>query len=172
LDIYVADKAMARRVNFPPTMLRLPTRITLLSKRFLSTEIHTTAAQPKLTRKEMDLVNEMLRVNHAGEVGANTIYAGQLAVIKDAESVEAIEHMWDQEREHLSALDTILVGTRTRPSALRAVWEGMGYLVGSGSALFGKEAAMACTEAVETGKFNCNLYLPSFNAFTSSYFLR
>jgi ubiquinone biosynthesis monooxygenase Coq7 len=33
---------------------------------------------------------------------------------------------------------------------LRPLWEIAGFAVGAGTALMGKEAAMACTEAVET----------------------
>ena len=58
--------------------------------------------------------------------------------------------MWDQEKKHLNSLDKILSENRVRPSALRPLWEGLGFALGVGTALLGKEAAMACTEAVET----------------------
>ena len=58
--------------------------------------------------------------------------------------------MWDQEKLHLSVFDSILAENRIRPTALRPFWELAGFALGAGTALMGKEAAMACTEAVET----------------------
>ncbi len=58
--------------------------------------------------------------------------------------------MWEQEKKHLYSFNRILGENRVRPSMLTPVWEGLGYALGVGTALLGKEAAMACTEAVET----------------------
>ena len=38
---------------------------------------------------------------------------------------------------------------RTRPTLLLPFWDVAGYALGAGTALLGKEAAMACTVAVE-----------------------
>ncbi|KAI9005343.1 ubiquinone biosynthesis protein Coq7, partial [Gaertneriomyces semiglobifer] len=104
-----------------------------------------------LTKEQKDFIASMLRVDHAGELGANWIYKGQLAVLgKDPHLNSVIQHMWDQEKVHLKAFDDILGDNRVRPTALRPLWEAAGYALGAGTALIGKEAAMACTEAVET----------------------
>jgi len=58
--------------------------------------------------------------------------------------------MWDQEKIHLSAFDEIISENRVRPTALRPVWEIMGYGLGVVTGAMGVQAAMACTEAVET----------------------
>ena len=58
--------------------------------------------------------------------------------------------MWEQEKKHLYSFNKILGENRVRPSALMPIWERLGYVLGVGTALLGKEAAMACTEAVET----------------------
>lgn len=58
--------------------------------------------------------------------------------------------MWDQEKHHLKVFDGIVSQYRVRPTALRPIWELAGFALGAGTALMGKEAAMACTEAVET----------------------
>ena len=42
---------------------------------------------------------------------------------------------------------------RTRPTLLLPFWEVAGYALGAGTALMGKEAAMACTVAVEVSFF-------------------
>ncbi|KAJ3274379.1 hypothetical protein HDV01_002983 [Terramyces sp. JEL0728] len=104
----------------------------------------------KLTPKQLQLIQSMLRVDHAGEIGANWIYKGQHNFIKDKESKDKIREMWNQEKHHLKVFDEILANTKTRPSLLRPFWELAGYTLGSVTAMMGKEAAMACTEAVET----------------------
>lgn len=92
-----------------------------------------------------------LRVNQAGELGANLIYSGQYAILKHDPRLRAlIQHMWSQEKTHLHTFDALLARHRVRPTALRPLWNVAGYAVGVGTALLGEKAAMACTEAVET----------------------
>ncbi len=95
-------------------------------------------------------LSAMLRVDHAGEYGAQRIYAGQLAVLKHRECAREIEHMARQEQVHLDAFNALLPKHRARPSALLPFWHVAGWALGAGSALLGTRAAMACTVAVET----------------------
>ncbi|KNE61905.1 hypothetical protein AMAG_07174 [Allomyces macrogynus ATCC 38327] len=105
----------------------------------------------KLTREQHQLLNEILRVDQAGEIGANFIYKGQMAVLgRDPKVGPLLHHMWEQEVVHLDKFNELIPQWRARPSLLYPLWEAAGYAVGVGSALLGKEAAMACTEAVET----------------------
>lgn len=93
----------------------------------------------------------MVRVDQSGEVGAYYIYMGQMAVLgRDKKLRPILQEMWDQEKKHLERFDQLVTDMRVRPSLLRPVWEVAGFVVGAGTALMGKEAAMACTEAVET----------------------
>lgn len=91
----------------------------------------------------------MLRVDHAGELGARQIYAGQLAVLGGTPAGGVIAHMAAQEQKHLDAFDRLVVERRVRPTAMLPVWNAAGFALGLGTALMGKEAAMACTVAVE-----------------------
>lgn len=91
----------------------------------------------------------MLRVDHAGEIGARRIYAGQLAVFGGTPIGDVIHEMAEQELKHLNAFDRLIVERRVRPTAMLPVWNVAGYALGLGTALMGKEAAMACTVAVE-----------------------
>lgn len=90
-----------------------------------------------------------MRVNHAGEYGAQRIYAGQIAVLGDTDVGAELRHMAAQEDVHLSAFEDMMVAERVRPTALQPLWHVGGYLLGAGTALLGREAAMACTVAVE-----------------------
>ncbi|KAG0277563.1 ubiquinone biosynthesis monooxygenase Coq7 [Linnemannia exigua] len=128
-----------------------------------STSSTGTAPVPplRLSKEQRELLEEMIRVDQAGELGANWIYRGQYAVLGSDKKVgPLLQHMWDQEKHHLKVFDGIVSQHRVRPTALRPIWEMAGFALGAGTALLGKEAAMACTEAVETvigGHYNDQL---------------
>ena len=94
-------------------------------------------------------IAQMVRVNHAGEYGAQQIYKGQIAVLGKTDVGPMLEHMAQQEQEHLQYFENELTQRRVRPTAMEPIWRVAGYALGVGTALMGKEAAMACTEAVE-----------------------
>jgi ubiquinone biosynthesis monooxygenase Coq7 len=54
-----------------------------------------------------------------------------------------------QEKRHLDAFDRLIGERRVRPTALHPLWHVAGYALGAATALLGREAAMACTVAVE-----------------------
>ena len=92
----------------------------------------------------------MIRVDQAGEYGAQRIYAGQLAVMGDrAPHATKIAGMAEQERRHREAFDALMASRGVRPTALQPFWHVAGFALGAGTALLGPEAAMACTAAVE-----------------------
>lgn len=99
-------------------------------------------------------LQEMVRVDHAGEHGAVKIYDGQLAVFRHLQgkqqTADLIAEMAEQEQEHLRHFDQLLVDQNIRPTALCALWDIAGFALGAGTALMGEKAAMACTAAVET----------------------
>ncbi|KAM6299159.1 NADPH-dependent 3-demethoxyubiquinone 3-hydroxylase, mitochondrial [Aegotheles albertisi] len=95
------------------------------------------------------VVDRILRVDHAGEYGANRIYAGQMAVLGRSSVGPVIQQMWNQEKDHLKKFDELMVAYRVRPTALLPFWNVAGFVLGAGSALLGRKGAMACTVAVE-----------------------
>jgi ubiquinone biosynthesis monooxygenase Coq7 len=96
---------------------------------------------------------EILRVDHAGELGAVHIYRGQRAVLGEAPGQARIAgqlaEMEAQEAEHLARFDRLLTERQVRPTAMAPVWRLAGFALGAGTALLGPKAAHACTEAVE-----------------------
>jgi ubiquinone biosynthesis monooxygenase Coq7 len=93
----------------------------------------------------------MLRVNQAGEYGATRIYAGQLAVLRrNAPESKLIARMAAQEERHLKRFNALLAERRIRPTLLQPVWDVAGFALGAATALMSEQAAMACTDAVET----------------------
>ncbi|MBT5676791.1 MAG: demethoxyubiquinone hydroxylase family protein [Rhodospirillaceae bacterium] len=116
-----------------------------------------TATNPKRTGDDRlpgdpspeEMIERILRVDHAGEYGAARIYDGQLAVLGRDAVAPVIREMAEAERKHLAAFDKLLVERRVRPTALAPFWHVAGFALGAGSALMGPRAAMACTAAVE-----------------------
>ncbi|WP_156256149.1 demethoxyubiquinone hydroxylase family protein [Sandarakinorhabdus oryzae] len=93
----------------------------------------------------------MVRVDQAGEHGAARIYAGQLAVMGGRHKMAGeIRHMAHQEQRHLDGMNGLMARRGVRPTLLGPFWHVAGFALGTGTALLGPRAAMACTEAVET----------------------
>lgn len=98
-------------------------------------------------------LEQMLRVDHAGEYGAVAIYRGQNAVFSrldnKRETAAMIAEMEAGEQEHLKTFDRLLAERRVRPTLLAPFWNIAGFGLGAATALMGEKAAMACTAAVE-----------------------
>lgn len=98
---------------------------------------------------ERQLLERILRVDHAGEYGARRIYEGQLAVLRHSPSRPVIQQMWEQEAKHLDYFEQALPRHRVRPTLLQPLWHVAGFALGAATAALGERAAMACTVAVE-----------------------
>ena len=96
-----------------------------------------------------EIIERIIRVDHAGEYGAARIYDGQLAVLGRDKVAPIIREMADAERKHLQEFDRLLTERHVRPTMLAPFWHAAGFALGAGSALLGPRAAMACTAAVE-----------------------
>jgi len=97
-------------------------------------------------------LEEILRVDHAGELAAVHIYKGQSLVFADTPQrslSEQFSHMQGEEQVHLNAFEALLREKNIRPTALTPVWRLAALGLGIGTALLGEKAAHACTEAVE-----------------------
>lgn len=99
-------------------------------------------------------LSEILRVDHAGELGAVCIYRGQRAVFDAAPRGEAmataLTRMQQHEQTHLDRFEALLSERRVRPTLLAPLWRAAGFTLGAATALLGEKAAHACTEAVES----------------------
>ena len=104
----------------------------------------------KTDRKTLE---EIIRVDHAGERGAIKIYEGQLLALKTIKQDETlknkIEEMKKGEKEHLEYFEKEIQKRKIKPTTLLPLWDVMGVALGFGSALLGKKATMLCTASVE-----------------------
>jgi len=99
------------------------------------------------------ILEEIIRVDHAGERGAIKIYEGQLLALKTIKQDEIlkdkIEEMKEQEKEHLEYFEKEIQKRKIKPTYLLPLWDVMSVALGFGSALLGKKATMLCTASVE-----------------------
>ena len=101
-------------------------------------------------KTDQHVLEEIIRVDHAGEYGATRIYDGQIAIFgKHSKIGKTIQHMAEQEQEHIETFEKLIVQHRVRPSALLPLWNLTGFALGASTALMGEKAAMACTVAIE-----------------------
>ncbi|KAK1750835.1 catabolite repression protein CAT5 [Echria macrotheca] len=151
----------------------IPTRCaamnTMSNRRFLSTTSPAAASptetpnpnlnpnpkpRPKkpLTPQQQAFLSSALRVNQAGELAATLIYTAQTPPLINREPHlrPLMRHMYDQEAGHLDTFNALIAKHRVRPTALYPVWSVLATGLGWSTAVMGREAAMACTEAVET----------------------
>ncbi|XP_014276386.1 5-demethoxyubiquinone hydroxylase, mitochondrial [Halyomorpha halys] len=103
-----------------------------------------------VSQKADEALASMIRVDHAGEFGADRIYAGQMAVLGNTKVGPKIKEMWEQEKFHRSTFENLIQEYRVRPTALLPFWDLAGFALGAGTALLGEKGAMACTVAVES----------------------
>jgi len=98
-------------------------------------------------------LEEIIRVDHAGERGAIKIYEGQLLALKtlvqDENLKNQIEKMREHEKEHLNYFEKEIKKRKIKPTSLLPLWDVMGVTLGFGTVLLGKKMAMLCTASVE-----------------------
>ena len=98
-------------------------------------------------------LEEIIRVDHAGERGAIKIYEGQLLALKtikqNAILKDKIEEMKEHEKEHLEYFEKEMHKRKIKPTYLLPLWDLMGVALGFGTVLLGKKATMLCTASVE-----------------------
>ena len=106
-----------------------------------------------MEKTDKKILEEIIRVDHAGERGAIKIYEGQLLALKTIKQDEAlkntIEEMKEHEREHLEYFEAEIQKRKIKPTILLPLWDLMGVSLGFGTALLGKKSAMLCTSSVE-----------------------
>jgi len=105
----------------------------------------------KKTNKKF--LEELIRVDHAGERGAIKIYEGQLLALKtfkqDENLKNQIEEMKEHEKEHYEFFENEIKKRNIAPTKLLPIWDLFGVALGFGTAMLGKKATMLCTASVE-----------------------
>ncbi|MDA0781672.1 MAG: demethoxyubiquinone hydroxylase family protein [Rickettsiales bacterium] len=102
--------------------------------------------------KEQLTIARILKVNHAGEYGAIRIYTGQLKLAKILYKDLALflEETLQHEIKHCNSFESYMPCRKTRPCGMIKFWGIGGYLLGTITALMGRNSIMVCTAAVES----------------------
>ncbi|KAI0144244.1 COQ7-domain-containing protein [Hypoxylon sp. NC0597] len=167
----IQPRLVRRNLRLPSHNFLIPTLSQSAHRRFLSTTPKNNATistgssspsdsskpqpQPKrkpLTKEQRDFLSSALRVNQAGELAACLIYTAQTPPIINAHPHlrPLMAHMYAQEEGHFNTFNALIAKHRVRPTALYPLWSVLATGLGWSTAVMGREAAMACTEAVET----------------------
>ena len=106
-----------------------------------------------MKKTDKKLVEEFIRVDHAGERGAIKIYEGQLlalkTIMKNDDLKNKIEEMKVHEEEHAEYFDKEIKKRKIKPTKFLPLWDLLGVGLGFGSTILGNKAAMLCTASVE-----------------------
>lgn len=96
-------------------------------------------------------IARILKVNHAGEHGAIRIYRSQVAIARwrCPDVVPKLEEMLTHEVSHRARFAGAMPSRQAKPCRMLFLWGIGGRLLGTGTALLGRNAIWACTAAVE-----------------------
>ena len=98
------------------------------------------------TKKKLE---EIIRVNHAGELGAQDIYNIQIKLCKDTKLKKKLEKISKEEKVHYDYFEDQILKKRIRPTIMSPAWKLGSFFLGAISTRLGSNYVNACTEAVE-----------------------
>ena len=101
-----------------------------------------------MTKLENSL-KQIIRVNHAGEYGAQKIYNGQIKFCKNSKLKKKLEKISSEEKVHFDYFDEQIIKQRVRPTLMSPLWNILGTTLGVVSSRLGEDYVNACTESVE-----------------------
>lgn len=137
-----------KRSSRPNPLSRLPGPDAVLCE--LDNALRTLFAPARSTRptpgcESPDMLDErdqraaarLMRVDHAGEVCAQALYRGQIAVARDERVKRLLQRAAHEEVEHLAWTEQRLSELGARTSVLNPIWYANSFLIGMVSGLAG-----------------------------------
>ena len=98
------------------------------------------------TKKKLE---EIIRVNHAGELGAQNIYNSQIKFCRDNKLKKKLEKISQEEKVHYDFFEDQILKKRVRPTIMSPAWKVGSFFLGAITSRLGLNYVHACTEAVE-----------------------
>lgn len=91
----------------------------------------------------------LMRVNHAGEICAQALYAGQAAAARSDRVREVMQQAADEEIDHLSWCESRLYELDSRPSVLNPLWYAGSFAIGALAGLAGDRWSLGFVRETE-----------------------
>jgi ubiquinone biosynthesis monooxygenase Coq7 len=91
----------------------------------------------------------LMRVNHAGEICAQALYAGQAATARDARVRDAMQQAADEEIDHLAWCESRLHELNSQPSLLNPLWYAGSFAIGAVAGLAGDRWSLGFVRETE-----------------------
>lgn len=104
-----------------------------------------------LDETERRHVAGLMRVNHAGEVCAQALYAGQALTSRRPKTRAFLVEAGREEEDHLAWTAERLRELQSRPSVLNPLWYGASFTMGAFMGLGGDRVSLGFVEATEDG---------------------
>ena len=113
-------------------------------------------------KPQESIIDEIIRVDHSGEYGAQKIYQGQILATKHLKKIyqkcddekynkllKSLQQMYDSEIPHYEFFTNLMNAQKSRPSFMLPLWSTLGFIIGYISGIAGESVVMTCTEGVE-----------------------
>lgn len=91
----------------------------------------------------------LMRVNHAGEICAQALYAGQAATARDQRVRDAMQQAADEEIDHLAWCESRLHELDSQPSRLNPLWYAGSFAIGAVAGLAGDRWSLGFVRETE-----------------------
>ncbi|MDX1554858.1 MAG: 2-polyprenyl-3-methyl-6-methoxy-1,4-benzoquinone monooxygenase [Xanthomonadales bacterium] len=91
----------------------------------------------------------LMRVNHAGEICAQALYAGQAMTARNPEVAEKMQQAADEEIDHLAWCESRLTELDDRPSVLNPLWYAGSFAIGAVAGLAGDRWSLGFLKETE-----------------------
>lgn len=91
----------------------------------------------------------LMRVNHAGEICAQALYAGQAATARAPRVREAMQQAADEELDHLAWCEARLDELGSKPSLLNPLWYAGSFTIGALAGLAGDKWSLGFVRETE-----------------------
>ncbi len=102
-----------------------------------------------LDETERQQVAGLMRVNHAGEICAQALYAGQAMTARNPEVALKMQRAADEEIDHLAWCEARLSELDDRPSVLNPFWYAGSFAIGSLAGLAGDRWSLGFLKETE-----------------------
>ena len=102
-----------------------------------------------LSQEERRHIAGLMRVNHAGEICAQALYAGQAMTARNPEVARDMQQAADEEIDHLAWCEDRLRELEYRPSVLNPMWYAGSFAIGALAGLAGDKWSLGFLKETE-----------------------